>query len=52
MNLIDINQFIKDKITKRQESLFAQDIIKNHKELSSKIKNKSVLVIGVQMKMV
>lgn len=46
MNLIDINQFIKDKITRRQESLFAQDILNNTNELSTKIKNKSVLVIG------
>jgi len=46
MNLIDINQFIKDKITKRQESLFSVDIENNRELLYSKIKNKSVLVIG------
>jgi FlaA1/EpsC-like NDP-sugar epimerase len=46
MNLIDIPTFIKTHITKRPESLFVTDIEKNKNLLSSKIKDKSVLVIG------
>jgi FlaA1/EpsC-like NDP-sugar epimerase len=46
MNLIDIPNFIKTHITKRPESLFVTDIEKNNDLLSSKIKDKSVLVIG------
>ncbi|MBX9889388.1 MAG: polysaccharide biosynthesis protein [Flavobacteriaceae bacterium] len=46
MNIIDIPQFIKDYITKRQTSLFAPDIEKHQKELSEKIYQKNVLVIG------
>jgi FlaA1/EpsC-like NDP-sugar epimerase len=46
MNLIDIQDFIKSNITKRSESLFLNDIENNKSILSSKIKDKSVLVIG------
>lgn len=46
MYFVNIEQFIKDKITKRQESLFLNDINKNKTILSEKIKDKSVLVIG------
>jgi FlaA1/EpsC-like NDP-sugar epimerase len=46
MYLLDIQQFIKDKITLRQESLFQQDIKANEDTLTSKIKDKSILVIG------
>lgn len=46
MNLIDIQDFIKSNITKRNESLFLKDIEANKDLLSLKIKDKSVLVIG------
>lgn len=46
MNLIDINNFIKKYITKREVSLFEEDIILNKNILSKSIKGKSVLVIG------
>jgi FlaA1/EpsC-like NDP-sugar epimerase len=43
---IDLNQFIKDHITYRQESFFSSDIEKNANTLHHKINNKRVLVIG------
>lgn len=46
MNLIDIPDFIKTYITKRQESLFESDIQANKAILTEKITDKSVLVIG------
>ena len=46
MNLIDINQFIKNKVLERQVSLFQSDIEKNRAELHEAIFGKSVLVIG------
>jgi FlaA1/EpsC-like NDP-sugar epimerase len=46
MQIIDISQFIKTHITKRQSSLFLDDISNNKSELSKNIKGKSVLVIG------
>jgi len=46
MNLIDIPKFIKEYITKRPTSLFAPDIEKYKKQLSEKIYEKNVLVIG------
>lgn len=46
MNLIDIPDFIKTYITKRQESLFESDIQANKTILTQKIAGKSVLVIG------
>ncbi|MBK8055144.1 MAG: polysaccharide biosynthesis protein [Saprospiraceae bacterium] len=44
--MIDIPQFIKTHITKRQRSLFETDIAKYKDQLSANIKGKSVLVIG------
>lgn len=46
MNLINLPHFIKNNITKREQSFFEADIQKNHALLSSKIQGKSVLVIG------
>ena len=46
MHIIDIPQFIKTHITKRQRSLFETDIEKYKDQLSANIKGKSVLVIG------
>lgn len=46
MNIIDIPQFIKDKILQRQESLFQKDIEANSEILFNRINGKSVLVIG------
>lgn len=46
MQLININNFIKEYITQREQSLFAEDLLKYKEELSEKIYNKSVLVIG------
>jgi FlaA1/EpsC-like NDP-sugar epimerase len=46
MNLIDIPKFINTHITKRQDSLFANDITENHAILMERIAGKSVLVIG------
>jgi FlaA1/EpsC-like NDP-sugar epimerase len=46
MNIIDIPKFIKEYITKRPTSLFAQDIEKYKLQLTEKIKGKNVLVIG------
>jgi FlaA1/EpsC-like NDP-sugar epimerase len=46
MNFIDIPRFIASRVTKREQSMFAGDIAKHQSELSIKIKDKSVLVIG------
>jgi len=46
MHIIDIPQFIKSHITKRDKSLFEEDIHKYQGQLSVNIKSKSVLVIG------
>ena len=46
MTIINIPTFINKYITKRQESFFKSDIDTNTKELSLKIKDKSILVIG------
>ena len=46
MNLIDIPNFINKYITKRDKSLFDEDIQANKNILSKKISGKSVLVIG------
>jgi FlaA1/EpsC-like NDP-sugar epimerase len=46
MHIIDIPQFIKTHITKREKSLFEADIDKYKNQLSANIKGKSVLVIG------
>jgi len=42
----NINQFIKDNITKRPESFFKQDIEANKERLSQEISGKKILVIG------
>lgn len=44
--LVNIEQFTKDSVIERQESLFATDIENNKDRLLSEIKEKSVLVIG------
>ena len=44
--MININQFTKDFVIERQESLFLPDIEANKDMLSEEIKGKSVLVIG------
>lgn len=46
MHIIDIPQFIKTHITKRDKSLFENDINQYYNQLSVNIKGKSVLVIG------
>jgi len=46
MHIIDIPQFIKTHITKRETSLFENDIVQHKEQLSANIKGKSVLVIG------
>jgi FlaA1/EpsC-like NDP-sugar epimerase len=46
MNFIDTNQFISKHITRRDQSLFFDDIENNYQVLVSRIKGKSVLVIG------
>ncbi|TYB79052.1 polysaccharide biosynthesis protein [Bizionia myxarmorum] len=46
MNLIDIPNFINNYITKRETSLFENDIEAHKETLSQKIAGKSVLVIG------
>lgn len=43
---INLPQFIQSKITRRNQSLFQQDIERFSKEISKEIKDKSVLVIG------
>ncbi len=43
---ISINSFINQHITKRQSSLFSEDLIKFDKELQNRINDKSILVIG------
>ena len=44
--MFNLVNFIGDYITKREESMFIVDIEHNKEELSKKIKDKSVLVIG------
>lgn len=44
--MLDLNKFISTEVTKRSSSMFLPDIEKNKDILSTKIKNKSVLVIG------
>lgn len=43
---MDINTFILKYVVKREQSLFAQDILENQSQLYEKIKNKKVLVVG------
>lgn len=44
--ILNIEQFTKDHVIERQESLFASDIESSKEELSKEIRGKSVLVIG------
>jgi len=44
--MFDLSKFISDYVTKRPVSMFYEDIQNHAKELSTKIKDKSVLVIG------
>ena len=46
MFTLEIQQFIKDHITRRQNSLFASDLAINQPKLSDSIDGRSVLVIG------
>lgn len=46
MHLIDIPQFIKTHITKRDNSLFEKDILCHQNKLLAEVNGKSVLVIG------
>ncbi len=46
MNLIDIPNFIRTHITKRDHSFFQSDIETNNQTLWNEINNKSILVIG------
>lgn len=44
--MFELNQFIEKYVTKREKSMFLQDIHKNKEQLKEKITNKSILVIG------
>lgn len=44
--MLNINQFIREHITGRQQSMFAADIRRNSQALTDSIKGKSILVIG------
>ena len=44
--MININEFIKTRITKRQESFFQADLEKFHDQLTEAIYGKAILVIG------
>ncbi|WP_339882819.1 polysaccharide biosynthesis protein [Polaribacter vadi] len=44
--MISINQFITEQVTKRELSMFADDINSNLQQLKESISNKTVLVIG------
>ncbi len=44
--MINVNNFISEHITGRQQSMFAGDIVRNHEQLTQEIEGKSVLVIG------
>lgn len=44
--MININEFIKTSITKRQESFFQADLEKFHDQLTEAIHGKAILVIG------
>lgn len=46
MILPNISEFIKKYITKRENSFFSNDLIKNYKKLNNEICGKSILVIG------
>lgn len=44
--MFNLNEFINKYVTKREQSMFLEDIDENRKELIRKIEGKSVLVIG------
>lgn len=44
--MFDLNNFIGKYVTKREKSMFLQDIENNKEELAEKIEGKSVLVVG------
>lgn len=44
--MFNLNGFISDHVVKRTDSMFLPDIEKNHDQLSKKISDKSILVIG------
>lgn len=46
MMLPNISEFIKNYVTKRENSFFETDLINNKEKLSKEIKGKSILVIG------
>ena len=46
MMLPNISQFIKNYVTKRENSFFENDLINNKEKLTKEIKGKSILVIG------
>ena len=46
MMLPNISEFIKNYVTKREESFFENDLINNKEKLTKEIKGKSILVIG------
>ena len=46
MMLPNISEFIKNHVTKREESFFHDDLINNKEKLTNEIKGKSILVIG------
>ena len=48
MMLPNISEFIKNYVTKRENSFFENDLINNKEKLSKEIKGKSILVIGGQ----
>ena len=44
--MINLESFINENVTKRQTSMFVNDIIKNKEILTQKIYKKTILVIG------
>lgn len=44
--MFELNDFVSKYVTKREKSMFLQDINKNYENIVSKIQNKSLLVIG------
>lgn len=44
--MLNLEEFISCYITKRSDSMFKKDVLKNQDELTGKIKNKTILVIG------
>ena len=44
--MFDLTEFIAKYVTKRPQSMFLEDINRNHDQLTNKIKDKTVLAIG------